>query len=459
MELSQADKFKALPEAEKTARVAQLSLAEAEALMHDWDFWARPSQKLPLGDWATWMVCAGRGFGKTRVGAETTRVWARDFPIVNIAGPTAWDARNVMVEGPSGILACCRPGEVEWEPAKRKLSWSSGAKTLVFSADEPERFRGPQHNKFWGDEVAAWQYEEAWDQAMFGLRLGSNPQALVTSTPKPTRLVKEILKDKSTILTRGSTYDNRGNLAKRFYETIIKKYEGTRLGRQELLAELLEDNPNALWRRAQIDALRVPGPWNALNLRRVVVAIDPAVSANADSDETGIVVAGADWSWPPHYFVWFDDSGIYKPHEWGEKGVAAFKNYGADRIIGEINNGGDLVESNLRAFDHGLCYRGVHASRGKATRAEPVAGLYEQGRVHHVGSLARLEDEQCDFDPTIPPEKQRSPNRMDALVWAIWELAGLGQPEPVNTVVEHEEHVRISPGLDELEDRISGYMG
>lgn len=455
-ELSLAEKFKQLPPAEKIRRLNSISSEEAEAMLKDWKFWARPAQMLPEGNWATWMVLAGRGFGKTRIGAETCRMWAKTSPIINIAGPTAFDARQVMVEGPSGILACCHKGEAKWEPAKRTITWSSGAKSLVFSADEPERFRGPQCHKFWGDEVAAWQYEESWDQAMFGLRLGDDPQALVTTTPKPTRLVKQILAEPGTKPTRGTTYDNRTNLAKRFFETIIRKYEGTRLGRQELLAELLDDNPNSLWRRAQIELCRCkPGTvLGELSFRRIVIAIDPAVSANSDSDETGIVAAGVDWSFPPHFIVIEQDAGIWKPHEWTERALAMYRRLGADRIVGEVNNGGDLVEAVLRANDQGFAYRAVHASRGKAARAEPVAGLYEQGRVHHLGNLAQLEDEMCDFDPTIPADKQRSPNRMDALVWAIWELGELGKPEPLEEVHEQDETHSINPELDELEARL-----
>lgn len=455
---SLATRFKSLPKEQKLEYIQGLTDDEAMALLYDWDFWARPAQKLPIGEWATWLVMAGRGFGKTRVGAETTRMWARDNPIVNIAGPTAWDARNVMIEGPSGILACCMKGEVEWEPAKKRLSWSSGAKSLVFSADEPERFRGPQHFKFWGDELAAWQYqEEAWDQAMFGLRLGDNPQAIATTTPKPTKLIKDLVKQEGTLVTGGSTYDNKENLAKRFFQAIITKYEGTRLGRQELLAELLDDNPSALWRRAQIDALRTMVLWTALNLRRIVVAIDPAVTAKIDSDETGIIAAGEDWQYPPHYYVLADESGIMKPHEWGERAIALNNRFGADLIVGEVNNGGDLVEANLRTINPSINYKAVHASRGKAARAEPIAGLYEQNRVHHVGTLAKLEDEQCDFDPTIPPEQQKSPNRMDAAVWALWELANLGKPETVEETHEHTEEVHISSELDEAEARLGGW--
>jgi len=348
------------------------------------------------------------------------------------------------------------PGEAKWFPAKKTIEWKSGCKTLVFSADEPDRFRGPQHHKFWADELAAWQYEEAWDQAMFGLRLGSNPQAMVTTTPKPTKLVKDLAKDQSTHLTKGVTYDNRGNLAKRFFDTIIKKYEGTRLGRQELMAEILEDNPNALWRRAQIELCRLPKGtvFEQLELRRVVTAIDPAVTAKSDSDETAWVTAGATWDWPPKFVVLAEDGGILKPHEWTERSLAQHRRFGGDRVVGEVNNGGDMVEAVLRSQEMGFAYKAVHASRGKAARAEPVAGLYEQGRVLHLGSLAKMEDEMCDFDPTIPPEKQRSPNRMDALVWAIWELAELGKPEPVESEHEHQEEVHISSALDELEMRL-----
>jgi phage terminase large subunit-like protein len=424
---SSAELFLSLPIDERKKRIAELSPEEAEAILYNWDFWSRPSQKIPPGDdWRFWLVRAGRGFGKTRVGAETVRVWIRTNPIIHLIGPTATSARDVMIEGESGVLAICPPSErPEYIKTSGQLRWPNGAKCLVFSADEPERLRGPQCFKLWADELASWRYAEAWDMAMFGLRLGMNPQAIVSSTPKPVRTVKELIKNAATFETRGTTYDNRTNLAPSFYAQIITKYEGTRLGRQELDAELLEDNPNAFWTHEGIDADRI-SPKDLPALERIVVPIDPAVSSNEDSDETGIVPVARDHRYPPHFYVLDDLSGIYTPNEWAVKAVASFKNLQADRIIGEVNNGGDLVEANLRNVDVNLPYTCVRATRGKDKRAEPISGLYQQHRVHHVGIFPILEDQMCDYNPADP--NGPSPDRMDSLVWGLWELSeGHGQ--------------------------------
>ena len=335
-------------------------------------------------------------------------------------GATADDARDIMIEGESGILAICpRAERPEYKASQRKLIWPNGATSLIFTADEPERLRGKQHGALWGDELAAWRYPEAWAQAKFGLRLGQHPRACITTTPKPTALVRELMKDPATHVTRGTTYDNRDNLAPAFFGQIIKTYEGTRLGRQELNAELLDDNPHALWQRSQIDSLRV---GQAPELRRIVVAIDPAVTSNANSDETGIVVAGIGRD--DHFYPLEDLSMIGTPDQWARTAVGAYKKWQADRIIAETNNGGDMVEAVIRSVDRSVSYRKVTATRGKTIRAEPIAALYEQGRAHHVGNMDRLEDQMCEFDPTEAPSTRKSPDRMDALVWAGTELFG-----------------------------------
>lgn len=419
-----------------------LTNEQAFALLTDWEFWARPDQRLPPGAWYVWLILAGRGYGKTRTGGETVRQWiAQGYRYVNLIAATSDDARDIMIEGESGILSICpRHERPHYRVSKSRLEWPNGARSLIFTADEPERLRGKQHEKLWADEAAAWRYAESWDQAMFGLRLGSNPQAVVTTTPKPVPLIKELLADKGTKVTRGSTYDNRQNLAPKFYGKIITKYEGTRLGRQELNAEVLTDNPRALWGRDTIDRDRVNA---APKLMRVVVGLDPNVKnrdlselkkGGADmTDEAGIVVcaqgeAPAGWV-PPnpniprdvsHFYVIGDHSLDAGPNEWGRAAVKAYGEHKADRIIGEVNNGGDMVEMTIRAVDNNVSYKSVTASRGKAIRAEPISALYEQGRVHHVGSFAQLEDEMCDFDPVTTT---KSPNRMDALVWALTELS------------------------------------
>lgn len=414
--LSSAERFWRLPTAIQAGAIEKMSDAEVIALKHDWDWFARPKQKCPDGDWRTWLILAGRGFGKTRCGAEQVRKWVKKFPIVNLIGATASDARDIMIEGESGILEICP----KWErpvyiASKRQLSWPNGAKSLVFTADEPERLRGKQSMKLWADEVGSWRYGESWDQAMFGLRLGSNPQAVVTTTPRPTKLVKELAASNTTFVTRGSTYENRTNLAAAFFGEIIKKYEGTRLGRQELMAELLLDNPGALWHQGNIDDLRRN---RAPALKRIVTAIDPSVAKFGEKDECGIVIASEGMD--GHYYVLDDISGNMSPDKWARRAIdGGHKKHMGDRIVAEINNGGALVESVLRTIDLNIPYTPVHASRGKRTRAEPIAALYEQGRVHHVGMFAKLEDEMTNWDPSVDTE---SPNRMDALVWAISAL-------------------------------------
>lgn len=426
---SLASSFLSLPYQTRKTRLESLTPTEIEALHFDWSFWARPEQLQPA-DFASglltyWLLMAGRGFGKTRCGAEVVRDWVITFPFVNLIAATADDARDVMIEGESGILAICpRHERPVYRVSKSRLEWPNGARSLVFTADEPERLRGKQHMKLWADELGAWRYPEAWDQAQFGLRIGAKPQAVVTTTPRPTPTVKQLMKHPSCVVTRGTTYDNRQNLAASFFATIISKYEGTRLGRQELNAELLDDNPGALWQRSNIDKHRVA---EAPKLSRLVVAVDPAVTSREDSDETGIIACGrgpapAGWSGVSghHFYVIADNSLSDTPDAWARAAVRTYREHKADRLIAETNNGGDMVETLMRAVDSNVAYKAVTASRGKQIRAEPVAALYEQGRVHHVGSFPKLEDQLCDWDPLTSPF---SPDRLDALVWALSELS------------------------------------
>ncbi len=417
-------------------------------MLHDWEFWARPNQLSPGGDWVNWLVLAGRGFGKTRTGAEQVRRWVKDFPLVNLVGPTAADVRDVMVQGIGAGAAimeiCPRDERPIYEKSYRRLVWPNGAVSLLFSAEEPERLRGPQHMKLWTDELAAWKYpDEAWEQIEFGLRLGRKPQTVITTTPKPTKLIKYLARSKETFVTSGSTYENRANLASKFFNTIITKYEGTRLGRQELNAELLEDRPGALWTLSAIDKdrVRVCPP-----LTRIVIAVDPAVTSGEDSAEWGIVAAGqgpspAGVDWPPHYYIFDDLSGKLTPNDAARRVVHAYQAHKADRVVAEVNNGGDLVEAILRTVNLNFAYEAVHASRGKLTRAEPISALYEQHRVHHVGAFAVLEDQMCDYVPLL----SKSPDRMDALVWAITALSGDVEQE---IIFEDSELHSISPDLD-----------
>jgi predicted phage terminase large subunit-like protein len=389
----------------------------------DWRSIARPSQLPPPGDWTIWLQMAGRGYGKTRTGAEYVRqrVEAGLARRIGVVGPTGNDTRAVMIEGESGLLTISpdwnRPN---YEPSRRRLEWPNGAVAMTFSADEPDRFRGPQYDLLWCDELAVWnRADEAWAMLMLGLRLGKDPRCIVTTTPRPVKVIRELLArdGKDVVVTRGSTYENRANLAPGFFDQVIRQYEGTRLGRQELDAELLEDTPGALWQRAVLDDLRVT---EAPALSRIVVAIDPAVSSGEDSDETGIVVAGVDRQ--RHAYVLEDLSGRYQPTDWARRAIDGYRRHSADRIVAEVNNGGEMVEATLRQLDPRVSFKAVHASRGKVMRAEPVSALYEKASVHHVGRFSALEDQMCMF--TLDGERRpgSSPDRVDALVWALSDL-------------------------------------
>jgi phage terminase large subunit-like protein len=407
------------------------------SLKHAWRFWARPEQLAPgtagaalqRSDWNFWMLLAGRGFGKTRAGAEFAIEKARALPGSHgaLVAPTADDARKTMLsaglegsDGASGILAISPPDFCPtYQPSKRTLTWPNGTAATLYSAEEPDRLRGPQHHWGWADETAAWQRQaEAWDQFLFGLRLGRNPQCCITTTPRPIRIVRELIADPRTVITRGTTFDNADNLAPSFLTKIAGKYEGTRLGRQELYAEVLDDVPGALWQRDRIDELRVKAHPD---LRRIVVAVDPSGGHTEENDEQGIVVAGLGVD--DHGYVLADRSCRSTPDGWGRRAVSAYEQFSADRIAFESNYGGEMCEHVLNTAATAMGVRiattMLRASRGKVVRAEPIAALYEQGKVHHVGCFDALEDEMCIFTPL---GLDGSPNRADALVWALTEL-------------------------------------
>jgi phage terminase large subunit-like protein len=394
----------------------------AESLQSDWRLKARPSQLPPVGEWTVWLILTGRGWGKTRCGAEwiRSRVMAGCSRLA-LVGATAADVRDIMVEGESGILAISpnhdRP---EYQPGLRRLTWKNGAIATCYSADEPDRLRGPQHDGAWCDEIASWRYPDAWDMLMLGLRIGKNPRVVATTTPRPVKLIRNLLarEGKDVAVTRGRTIENVANLAPAFLSEIMRRYEGTRLGRQELDAEVLEDVPGALWQREWIDRDRVAA---APELKRIVVAIDPAMSTNEGSDETGIIVAGVGGD--GHGYVVDDLSGRYQPHDWAARAVEAYRRHDADRIVAEVNNGGEMVAATLRTVDANVPFMAVHASRGKVIRAEPVAAVYEQKKVHHVGSFSVLEDQLCGFTSDFDRSRAGySPDRLDALVWALSDL-------------------------------------
>ena len=395
------------------------------------EFWALPHQIPPAGDWKTWVILGGRGAGKTRAGSEWVRAQVEgDLPEapgrarrVALVSETFDQAREVMVFGESGILACTPPDRrPQWEAGRRRLVWPNGAVAQVFSGHEPEALRGPQFDAAWVDELAKWKKaEECWDMLQFALRLGEHPQQVVTTTPRNVPVLKRILESASSVTTHAPTDANRAYLAESFLSEVEARYAGTRLGRQELEGVLLEDVEGALWTSAMIEAARVEC---APSLSRVVVAVDPAVTGGAASDECGIVVAGVVCEGPVSgwkAYVLEDASVRGGPTDWARAAIAAMERHGAERLVAEVNQGGDLVESVLRQVDPLVPFRGLRAGRGKGLRAEPVAALYEQGRVRHLRGLGALEDQLCRM--TVGGWRGRgSPDRLDALVWAIHEL-------------------------------------
>lgn len=450
MSRSPATTLALLPTNQRDAVLADLSAQDIEQIERDWRFWARPNQLPPPGDWTIWLVLAGRGFGKTRTGAEWVRGLVKQgYGRIALVAPTAADIRDVMIDGESGVLSvsCDRDvdmrgnaiGRPTYEPSKRhRLTWGNGAQAFGYSAEEPERLRGPQHDAAWADELCAWKYaRDTWDMLQFGLRLGTKPREIITTTPKPIELLKEIVKRRDAIVTRGATRDNLHNLAPKFVEQIVDKYEGTRLGRQELDGEIIDDLPGALWWRALFEAdpdrKFVGRVTKAPDLSRVVVAVDPSGTRGQDDDgdSIGIVVAGKGVD--GRAYVLADRSCKLSPDGWGRRAVAAYHEFKADRIVAERNFGGAMVEHVIRTVDRKVAYKEVTASRGKIARAEPVSGLYEQNKVSHVGALSALEDQLC-MMAGEGYAGEGSPDRADALVWALTELM-LGR-EPRGRVID-----------------------
>lgn len=408
-------------------------LGENALLALPWlfEFWAMPHQLPPEGDWKSWVIMGGRGAGKTRAGAEWVRSMVEgatpDAPgrcrRVALVGETFDQVREVMVHGDSGILACCpldrRP---VWEAGRRRLVWPNGAVAMAFSGHEPEALRGPQFDAAWVDELAKWKRaEESWDMLQFALRLGQHPQQVITTTPRNVGVLKRILANPSTVETHAPTEANRAYLAESFLAEVQARYGGTRLGRQELDGVLLEDIEGALWTTAGIEACRVE---TAPVLSRVVVAVDPAVTSSGASDECGIIVAGVVAEGEPSQwrcYILEDATLRGGPLDWARAAIAAMERHGAERLVAEVNQGGDLVESVVRQVDPLVPFRALRASRGKGLRAEPVAALYEQGRIRHLRGLGVLEDQMCQMS-LRGFEGRGSPDRVDALVWAVHEL-------------------------------------
>ncbi len=379
---------------------------------------AREEQKPPEGDWNGWLLLAGRGFGKTRTAAEDLAWFGWDYPNSRIAvvAETFADGRDVCMEGTAGLLAALPPDVVKmWNRSLGELILTNGTRYRLFSGDKPDGLRGYEHHRAWCDELAKFQYaRDAFDQLMFGLRKGERPRVLITTTPRPMALLRELMAREDFAVTRGSTFDNAENLSAAALTSLKERYEGTRLGRQELGGEYLDDVPGALWTRRMVEAART----NLMpDLTRIVVAIDPAVTSGEDSDETGIVVAarGVDGL----SYVLADRTCRLSPDGWAKRAVAAFDEFEGDRIVAEVNNGGDMVEGVIRTVAPRVPYKKIHASRGKRVRAEPIAALYEQGKVRHVKPMPELEDQMVSF---VPDGMEGSPDRVDALVWALSEL-------------------------------------
>lgn len=382
-------------------------------------------QLTPLGKWHIWLILAGRGWGKTRTGATDVMLYALRNPEVQVAvvTPTFGDLRRVAFEGVSGILStmpkdCLMNGRGQgYNATASEIRLFNGSKIMGFSATEPDRLRGPQFHRAWCDELASWRYPEAFDQLMFALRLGEQPRCVITTTPKPTPLIRQLMERNDCLLTTGTTFENEENLAASTLNMLKERYEGTTLGRQELYAEVIDAMEGALWKPSIIENKRLK-TVDEETLTNVLVAIDPAVTSHSDSDETGLVVVGKDAE--NAYYVLEDNSGQYSPDQWGRKAVELYYKYDADKIVAEVNNGGDLVGKLIRTIDEKARYKSVHATRGKMVRAEPIAALYEQGKVHHIGVFPELETQMCTYTGDRP---KPSPDRLDALVWGLSELS------------------------------------
>lgn len=418
-ELSLIERLSMLPAEARARVVGAVPAGERKLLARSWAMTARPSQLPPEGDWSVWLILAGRGFGKTRTGAEWVTATASLHPGARFAlvGPTARDALAVMLEGESGLLAVAPEGlRPEWRASRRELRWPNGAMASVISAVEPDSLRGPQFHFAWCDEIAAWpRAAEVWANLKMGLRLGERPRAVVTTTPRPLAFLRNLQGGDGVVVTRGSTFDNKANLPAAYLADVAGAYGGTSLGRQELMGELLDDREGALWSRDGLDGCREA---RAPDLLRVVVGVDPPAGGGG----CGIVVAGLDADGIGHVLADASVHGV-APGQWARAVAAAHARFDADRVVVETNNGGDMVESTLKAVNLSMPVKQVKASRGKAARAEPVSALYAAGRVRHVGMFAALEDEMCGLmlgGGYAGPGS--SPDRADALVWALTEL-------------------------------------
>ena len=421
-ELSRLEKLARLSVEDRAAYLNQFSEADLQRLLESYEFRARPKQLFPRGDWRIWLLLSGRGFGKSFVGSNwvINQAQIQKYPIALI-GSNAADVRDYMVEqGESSIIKQAPKWFIpQYQSSKRRLVFPNGVVAILYSAEDPDQLRGFNGNSAWCDELAKWQYpDDTWDNLQFALRLGNQPRIVVTTTPRPIKLVKELWKDPTVVKTIGSTAENKSNLASSFIEYVYDKYAGSRLGRQELEGEILLDNPGALFSYSNLDSNRVK---KAPELKQTVVAIDPAITAEEDSNETGIVVAGIDES--NHGYTLEDASGIYHPQEWAIVAIKLFDKYKANYIVIETNQGGDMavntIQQAAKSLNHSFIpVKKVHATKGKYLRAEPISVLYEQNKISHVGNFPTLEDQMTSF----LPGDDKSPDRLDALVWAYTYL-------------------------------------
>lgn len=402
---------------------------EAEtADAYDWLKVARPAQLPPDGAWKAWLIMAGRGFGKTRTGAETIRQWVKEnrYRRIALIADTETEARHIMVEGDSGLLTLHPPEErPKYEPSKRRLTWPNGAVATIFTAENYEQLRGAQFDCVWIDELAKFRRAmEMWDQMSFGLRIGPNPRIVITTTPRPNDIIHMLLEGEGdwVTITHGTTFDNAINLSPSFIEHVQKRYEGTSMGEQELYGKVLSDVEGALWHHKMVEDLKVK---DIPPLKRVVVAVDPATTSSASSHETGIVVAGV--CDQGNTYVLQDLSGKFTPNQWANRAIGAYYHFKADRLVAEVNQGGDMVKTIIQGLDPRVSYKNVQAQRDKMLRAEPVLALYEQRRVFHTRfGLEALEEQMCTY---VPSQTKKSPDRLDALVWAVTELVLSGAPQ------------------------------
>lgn len=429
-----------LTDKERAEVLEGFSEEDFKQLEYDWAFWGRPEQQAPLDPWSTWLILAGRGFGKTRTGSEWVRQKKNYCAKIALVGETAADVRDVMIEGDAGILRCSPPDErPTYYKSLRKIVWPNGAEGHCYSGEDPDQLRGPEHSAGWVDELCKMQYaQETWDQLAFGMRAGDEPQTLVTTTPRPLQILRDIIEEKGTVVTRGSTYDNAENLAPRFIENARNRYEGTRLGRQELNAEILDDVPGALWTREMIGNAAYNKSYSLSDLKRVVIGVDPSGSSKKNDkkkktdegkgNKQGIVAAAEFRN--GLFAILEDDTELRTPFEWGKAAVKLYHKYKADKIVAETNFGGDMVVSTIRSVEPNVPVKKVTASRGKSVRAAPIAALYEQHRVRHclVGlygerqEYTELEDQMC-LMTDEEYEGSGSPDNVDAAVWALTELA------------------------------------